>query len=201
MPADLLFAVRFSSECPHDSRLPAAETHGADHGSMFETITTSVGIKNIIPKSAACFNSLATAGESNDEQASIRPKFLQMLVLLLSLLNDADLGGVASFLEKTYRIKAGRKHVEILILKVLPLQSINKSIFVREVVNAVETRPQWMPDNEEKIWNGFIAQLLRDGYVLPGFTQQMGQHDRSWVVKFPDREGFKDLRFQELTVY
>lgn len=72
------------------------------------------------------------------------PKFLQMLVLLLSLLNDADLGGIASFLEKTYRIKADRKHVEILILKVLPLQSINKSIFVRQMVNAVETRPQRM---------------------------------------------------------
>lgn len=166
--------------------------YGVDHGSMFETITTSVGIKNIISKSAACFNSLATAGESNDEQASIRPKFLQMLVLLLSLLNDADLGSIASFLEKTYRIKADRRHLEILILKVLPLQSINKSIFVREMVNAVETRPQRMPDNEEKIWNGFIAQLLRDGYVLPGFTQQMGQLERSWVVKFPDGEGFKD---------
>ena len=166
--------------------------YGVDHGTMFETITTSVGIKNIISKSAACFNSLATAGESNDEQASIRPKFLQMLVLLLSLLNDADLESISSFLEKTYRIKADRRNIEILILKVLPLQSINKSIFVREMVNAVETRPQRMPDNEERIWNGFIAQLLRDGYVLPGYTQQMGQLDRSWLLKFPEGEGFKD---------
>lgn len=53
---------------------------------MFQTLTTSSGIKNIISLSAAYFNSLASYNKA--EQQLIRPKFLQMLVLLLSLLND-----------------------------------------------------------------------------------------------------------------
>lgn len=53
---------------------------------MFQTLTTSSGIKNIISLSAAYFNSLASYNKQ--EQQLIRPRFLQMLVLLLSLLND-----------------------------------------------------------------------------------------------------------------
>lgn len=167
--------------------------YGVDHGSLFETITTSVGIKNIISKSAACFNSLdALRNDEHTEQSLIRPKFLQMLVLLLSLLNDADLESISEFLEETYRIKADRTHIELLILKVLPLQSINKSIFVRDMVNAVQKDPGTLPTSQEETWNSFIKELLELGYVLPGFTQQMGQPDVSWIVKFPRGEGFKN---------
>lgn len=60
--------------------------YGVDHGTMFQTLTTSSGIKNIISLSAAYFNSLASY--NRQEQHLIRPRFLQMLVLLLSLLND-----------------------------------------------------------------------------------------------------------------
>lgn len=166
--------------------------YGVNHGSMFETITTSVGIKNIISKSVACFDSLAVLGENNDDQRLVRPKFLQMLVLLLSLLNDADLRTIAPVLEKTYRIRPDRTSIELLILKVLPLQSINKTIFVREMVTAVGRAPDRFPESEEKVWNNFIADLINLGYVLPGFTTQIGQFNQSWLVKFPEGDGFKD---------
>jgi len=168
--------------------------YGIDHGTMFETITTSVGIKNIISKSAACYNSLAVPGQRNNkEQALVKPKFLQMLTLLLSLLNDDDLGDIASFLEKTYRIKADRSSIEILVLKVLPLQSINKSIFAREMFLAVNTQQtQHLSDDEEDTWNSFLTRLISQKYVLPGYTEQMGQCDQSWVIKYPEGDGIKD---------
>lgn len=168
--------------------------YGVDHGSMFETITTSVGIKNIISRAAACFNSLATQGDedNNKEQALVRPKFLQMLVLLLSLLNDGDLQNLAPLLKETYRINPERMHIELLVLKVLPLQSINKSIFVQEMVMAVQGGPPKFPGDVEKSWNKFVADILEEGYVLPGYTEQMGQLDSSWIVVFPRGEGYKD---------
>lgn len=169
--------------------------YGVDHGSQFETITTSVGIKNIISKSAACYDSLGESdGPDTSEQALLRPKFLQMLVLLLSLLNDADLQSLRLFLEKTYKIKADRTNIEILVLKVLPLQSINSSIFVRDIINAVQNSNQGdaLPDNVEESWNGFIKHLVSLGYTLPGYTEQMGQYDISWIVQIPPGDGFKN---------
>jgi hypothetical protein len=82
---------------------------GIDHGLMFRKLTTSRGIKNIISLSASYFNALAAPGNRQHSQDFIRPKFLQMLVLILSLLNDEDLGGLKEFLETTYRIKADRQ--------------------------------------------------------------------------------------------
>src|SRR5271163_4099544 len=99
--------------------------YGIDHGTMFRTLTTSRGIKNIIELSSSYYNSLASPGGKDKNQEVVRPKFLQMLVLLLSLLNDDDLNQIGEFLEVTYNLKAERQHVELLILKVLPLMSIN----------------------------------------------------------------------------
>lgn len=66
--------------------------YGVDDGMMFKTLTTSAGIKNIIRVSSSYFNSLPqTMLPANDKQkihSEVRPRFLQMLVLLLSLLND-----------------------------------------------------------------------------------------------------------------
>jgi hypothetical protein len=166
--------------------------YGVDHGSMFQTLTTSTGIKNIISLSAAYFNSLSTAGNTDKTQELIRPRFLQMLVLLLSLLNENDLIEIQDFLEVTYSLRADRQNVELLILKVLPLMSINSQIFVSGMVAAFDgpfVAPP--PRDEKRVWNIFVERLLQNGYILPGTLEQLGEPNRSWVVKYPER-GLKD---------
>ena len=53
-----------------------------------------MGIRNILELSASYFNSLPVsdvrASEKQRLQAEIRPRFLQMVVLLLALLNDGS---------------------------------------------------------------------------------------------------------------
>jgi hypothetical protein len=65
--------------------------YGVDDGTMFKTLTTSSGIKNIISLSSSYFTSLsqpASPIRQEKLQQEIRLRFLQMLVLLLALLND-----------------------------------------------------------------------------------------------------------------
>lgn len=164
--------------------------YGVDHGTMFQTLTTSGGIKDIISRSAAYYNSLASPGGVDNAQRLVRPKFLQMLTLLLSLLNDIDLKALKSFLESTYGIKADRHNIELLILKVLPLMSINSKIFIRDMVNTVEQRqyPR-LPESSKDVWETFVSRLPGAGYILPGYTEQMGERGQSWIVKYDD---FKD---------
>jgi hypothetical protein len=167
--------------------------YGVDHGLIFRTLTTSRGIKNIISLSASYFNALSTLGNKDKSQESIRPKFLQMLVLLLSLLNDEDLGDLKEFLETTYRIKADRQSLEILILKVLPLMSINSMIFIHALVKAVDGHAGAELDtlHPGKMWYIFVQRLLHLGFMLPGTVAQLGQTGLSWVIKWPE-DGIKD---------
>lgn len=161
--------------------------YGVDHGSMFKTLTTSTGIKNIISLSAAYFNSLSSSGNTDKSQQMIRPRFLQMLVLLLSLLNENDLMEIQDFLEVTYHLHADRQNIELLILKVLPLMSINSQIFVSGMVTATEgphVSPH--PKDELRTWNTFVERLVQHGYILPGTLEQLGELNRSWVVKYPE---------------
>ena len=108
--------------------------YGVDHGDCFRTITTSEGVKEMISISAAYFNSLDPQRTSDLTQKLIRPRFLQMIVLLLSFLNNTDLAGIADFLQSTYQIKADRQHLEMLFLKVIPLSSINAKVFLPALV-------------------------------------------------------------------
>jgi len=166
--------------------------YGVDHGTMFQTFTTSSGIKNIISLSAAYFNSLASY--SSEDQQLIRARFLQMLVLLLSLLNDDDLHELAEFLEVTYGIQAERYHIELLILKVLPLMSINSKIFLKALVTALDgplVNPSPHLSDQPSIWNFFLRRLLEEQYILPGTLEQVGSDDCSWQVRWPPN-GFKD---------
>lgn len=61
--------------------------------------------------SASYYSALDPSAPMMDEftQKIIRPKFLQMLTLLLSLLNDHDLRAMAEFLDKTFGIVPRRK--------------------------------------------------------------------------------------------
>ncbi|KAI4253486.1 MAG: hypothetical protein LQ352_003654 [Teloschistes flavicans] len=108
--------------------------YGVDHGPMFRTLTTSRGIREIISLSASYFNSLDSTNSNATVQSRIRPRFLQMIVLLLSLLNDDDLSEIKDFLEATYGLKSDRRSLELCILKVVPLLSIDSEVFLKSLV-------------------------------------------------------------------
>ena len=101
---------------------------------------------------------------------------------------------LADFLEETYGILADRQHLELLILKVLPLSSINPKIFLRALVTAFDghlVSPSSQMADNAVVWDVFISRLLQHGYILPGTIDQLGCEDRSWVMKW-GKEGFKD---------
>ena len=169
--------------------------YGTNHGSGFRTLTTSQGIREIISLSSSYYNSLDPTGTDDLIQRFIRPRFLQMIVLLLSLLNNEDLAEVKDFLEATYKLKADRRDVELLILKVVPLLSINPRVFLNALVPAIDNFPleKGSTDNDEahnNIWNIFVKRILADGYLLPGNIDDLGRKRLSWIVKWPE-QGFK----------
>ncbi|KAL6720999.1 hypothetical protein ACLMJK_000099 [Lecanora helva] len=168
--------------------------YGINHGGMFRTLTTSKGIKEIISLSSAYFNSLDPTGSDPVARKYIRPKFLQMIVLLLSLLNNEDLAEIKDFLEATYKLKADRRDIELLILKVIPLSSINPRVFLNALVPAIDGFPLQSGNTNKDgdhshIWNIFIKRILENGYILPGTVDDLGRNCLSWIVKWPE-DGF-----------
>lgn len=107
--------------------------YGVDHAEhYFQTLTTSEGIRETVTLSASYYNSLDA---DPTVQKEIRPKFLQMITLLLSLLNDNDLLKIEDFLQSTYRIKAQRADLELLFLKVgASWKSCSRTTFVPEAL-------------------------------------------------------------------
>ena len=169
--------------------------YGANVGPSFRTLTTSKGIKEIISLSASYFNSLDPHGSDDVTQKYIRPKFLQMIVLLLSLLNNEDLAEIKDFLEATYKLKSDRRDIELLILKVIPLLSINPEVFLRGLVLAVDAFPldtgtADVDEDHIHVWNIFVKRILANGYILPGTVNDLGRRHLSWIVKWPE-EGLK----------
>jgi hypothetical protein len=95
----------------------------------------------------------------------------------------------------TYGIKADRTHLELLILKVLPLSSINSMIFLHSLVTAVSgplARPSRHLRDQQNVWKQFIMILLENGYILPGSIFDVGSLEQSWIVNWPEHGGFKD---------
>jgi len=167
--------------------------YGVDNGRYFQTLTTSKGIKETISLSASYYNSLDPSGTNDATQKFIRPRFLQMVTLLLSLLNDDDLLDISEFLETTYRLKAERKHLELLFLKVIPLVSINSKVFLKAMIPAYEGFPMTEPMMEHfygNYWNTFIQRIINQGYLLPGTVGDLGSETQSWIVRWPE-DGFK----------
>lgn len=146
--------------------------YGIDTDAKFQTLTTSKGIKEIISLSCSYFDSLDPAGSGDETQRLVRPKFLQMTVVLLSLLNDADLNDIKEFLESTYELKVDRPHLELLFLKVMPLASINSKIFLNGVIAAIEGYPLGEDSIAEgaHCWDRFIQRILVQGYLLPALS-------------------------------
>lgn len=62
--------------------------YGVNTPQMFRTITTSKGITQLVSWNAAYYKALDDPNNMSEEQRAIKTKFLQMLVVLLSLLND-----------------------------------------------------------------------------------------------------------------
>ncbi|QDS73362.1 hypothetical protein FKW77_007105 [Venturia effusa] len=178
--------------------------YGVNTPDGFSTITTSKGIQETISQSASYFNSLDPTSSSDKTQAFIRPRFLQMIVLLLSLLNDEDLKEISEFLETTYNLRADRPDIELLFMKVIPLMSINSKVFLKAMVPAYEGWDLNVPVSEENydfIWQTFIQRILMHGYILPGTVDALGSVPNSWIPKWPC-EGIKstgvfdNLQFQ-----
>ncbi|KAL8662362.1 MAG: hypothetical protein Q9202_004757 [Teloschistes flavicans] len=166
--------------------------YGVDHGPMFRTLTTSRGIREIISLSASYFNSLDSTTFNATVQSRIRRRFLQMIVLLLSLLNDDDLSEIKDFLEATYGLKSDRRSLELCILKVVPLLSINSEVFLKSLIPAIEGFPldQYVREDNSKTWDIMVKRILEIGYLLPGTIGDLGRSELSWIVKWPDK-GFK----------
>ncbi|KAL8669593.1 MAG: hypothetical protein Q9168_005825 [Polycauliona sp. 1 TL-2023] len=176
--------------------------YGINHGQYFKTLITSKGIKEIISHSAAYYNSLDT-GSANLIQDYIRPRFLQMIVLLLSLLNNEDLAELKVFLEATYKLKADRRDIELLILKVVPLLSINPQVFLKALIPAIDGFPLEYDNSDTEdahshIWNVIMKRILADGYLLPGTVDDLGRKSLSWIVKWPEDGYSSTLIFNNL---
>ena len=170
--------------------------YGIDHHEMFRTISTSKGIQEIIRQSAAYYDALDPEGSNDTNQQFIRPRFLQMLALLLSFLNNDDLRDISGLLEATYKIRADRGHLEMLFLKVIPLMSINSQIFLEAIIPAVEGFPLRYPaeDGEQSdIWDIFVQRILAQGYILPGAVNDLGRTPKSWILNWPEA-GFKSTQ-------
>ena len=63
-----------------------------------------------------------------------------MVVLLLALVNNDDLAEMKDFLEATYGLAADRQSLELAILKVVPLVSINPRTFFTSLVRKAGCR-------------------------------------------------------------
>ena len=163
--------------------------YGVDNGCYFQTLTTSKDIKETISLSASYYNLLDALGTNDATQKFIRPRFLQMVTLLLSLLNDDDLLDISEFLETTYRFRAERKHLELLFLKVIPFVSINWEVFFKAMIPAYREFPM-TEYFYSCYWKTFIQQIVNQGYLLPGTVSGLGSKTQSWIVQWP-KIGFK----------
>jgi hypothetical protein len=166
--------------------------YGTNNSRQFTTLTTSRGIQEIIGHSASYY---LTLNSDEEKQKAIKSRFLQMLVILLSFLNDRDLLEIKEWLEQTYKFRADRASLELLILKVLPLESINPKVFLNALVPAFEGYvPNQDPSNFNDFkhqWDTFVRRMLDRGFLLPGTVSLLGRPAMSWLVDWP-KEGFRN---------
>ena len=105
---------------------------------------------------------------SKEAQEKIRPKFMQMVVFLLSLLNDEDLKNLQPALEQSYDLKADRKSIEMTILKVLTYFAVGSNLFLTGVISAFQMKPILIKDDEKSesiAWDHFLGEAARLGWL------------------------------------
>lgn len=136
-------------------------------------MTTCEGIRFFIEKSVTHYLPLP-ANSADDETA--RPKFLQMLVMLLALLNDQDLEIVSGLLETTFKVPGDREGIELLILKVLPLASINSKVFMEGLLETcgymVSDVALEEPMRQLEQWQRLQQDFAEKGYIFSVSTKQ-----------------------------
>ncbi|EME77721.1 uncharacterized protein MYCFIDRAFT_179218 [Pseudocercospora fijiensis CIRAD86] len=166
--------------------------YGIDDEQGFRTIYTSRGIQQLISVSASYFNALdPTTRSANDmTQTMVRPRFLQTLCLLLSMLSNVDIRQMSDFLDATYGITADRPNIEILFLKVIPLASINSKVFLSSVVPAVlgYKVDKKAIEDEAQCWETLLKKLAEKGYLLPGTVDDLGRNEHSWLYQWPTKD-------------
>lgn len=142
--------------------------YGVDYGSQFVTITTSEGIRKLIDQSSSYYLSL---NDSKIDQSYIKPKFMQMLILLLALLNNDDLKKTTKVLESTFQIPGDRESIELLIMKVLPLGAINPEVFLEALFEAYKPMEKKEGGYElrlqRSIWEELQQDLANKGFLVP----------------------------------
>jgi hypothetical protein len=179
--------------------------YGFDGGAQFHTVTTSRGIAEMIELSVAYYSTL---NDIKEAQLKVRPIVMQMVMLLLSLLNDDDLRRISGILEKQYELRADRQSIELSILKVLPLTAVGSHHFLECVLSNVRMQQQDLFDSEAarcEAWNRFVAEISQAGWVLPGSVEQLEDDqddklpkDGSWKVrwnKFCNTDVFDHLQY------
>ena len=161
---------------------------------------------------ASYFDSFHSSDSRNSTQKYIRQRFLQMIVLLMSLLNDDDLQEIKNFIEDTYNLSTDRSDLEMLFLKVLPLASINPKVFLDALVYTIErhhlpsdVQPGRKTLTPEDCWKRFLVQRLHKGFLVPGSMSDLGSEYLSWLLKWPHPTGlppgvksssvFNDMQF------
>lgn len=164
--------------------------YGVDNEHSFQTFTTSKGIQELIMASSSYFSALdpSAPGMDGDSQRKIRPKFLQMLTLLLSLLNGYDLQAMSEFLYSTFGIVPNRPDLELLFLRIMPLTSINSKVFLEGLIPAVDgwELSEAAIADEPRVWRSLMRRLAKRGYLLPGSIEELGHRENSWIVQWPD---------------
>jgi hypothetical protein len=149
--------------------------YGVDYGSNFATLTTSAGIRKLIDKSSTYYLSL---DEKSTDREYIRPKFLQMIILLLSFLNNKDLGDISHVLESSFHIPGDRANLELLIMKVLPLSSISSEVFLEGLYDVYKPPKERKEDYgyklQAKIWEELQQDIAAKGYILPVYIEPSG---------------------------
>jgi len=162
--------------------------YGVDYGSLFVTLTTSEGIRKLVEQSSSYYLSL---NESKTDQAFVKPKFMQMLVMLLALLNNDDLKKITKVLESTFQIPGDRESIELIIMKVLPLGAINPEIFLQGLFEAYKPLERKEGGYElrlqRKIWEELQQDLANKGYLIPTVLGISGYANQTvWTTNHAD---------------
>jgi len=184
--------------------------YGCDNGKAFWTLATSRGIALTVKHSVSYLSELKA---SNSKQAFglIKPKVMQIVVLLLSLLNDSDLKQLENMLEDQYQLKADRKSMELTIMKVLTLSSVGAPLFLSSLLSSFSGErcdTQNFKEESQRViaWDSFVSAITREGWILPGsFIKKRLKYDKtpkpkkqSWKVKwdeYTDTEIFDHLQY------
>ena len=165
--------------------------YGFDGEYIFRTFTTSKGIQAIIMTYASYYGAVnpSAFGVQQGTQTIIRHQFMQMLVVLLSLLNDDDLRTRSEYLEQTFGLIPKRGDMELLFLKVMPLTSMNSRVFLQALIPTVDVWkvPERGLRNEPWVWMQFVKRLAKKGYLILGSVEELGHSNESWIPNWPDR--------------